>query len=81
MKSLTKESLGAKLRNLREDVHMEQEVVARVLKLPRTAIGAIESGKRDITAIELVELCKLYRIPPNDLFGWHSYKTRKINET
>ena len=70
MKMLTKESLGDKLRALREEVHMEQAIVAKVLGVRRSAISEIESGKRDVSAIELADLCKLYRISPNDLLGW-----------
>lgn len=80
MKGMTMENLGATLKSLREEVHMEQEIVARVLNIPRTAVSAFEAGKRDITAIELVELCKLFRISPNDLLGWHKYRERKKAE-
>ena len=80
MKALTNESLGSKLKSLRQDVHMEQEIVARVLSIPRTAVSAIEQGKRDLTAMELVELCKLFRISPNDLLGWHKYRSREYLE-
>lgn len=71
MKKLTKEFLGKRLKRLREKVHMEQDIVARVLQIPRTAVVGIEQGKRDLTAMELCELCKVYRISPNDLLGWN----------
>jgi len=73
---LTSQSLGAKLRNLREAVDMEQEIVAAVLKIPRTAVSAIEQGKREVSAMELVQLCKIFRTPPNDLLDWNKYQTR-----
>jgi len=80
MKKLTPETLGSKLKNLREEVHMEQEVVARVLNIPRTAVHSIEHGKREVSTIELVEFCKLFRTSPNDLLDWHKYKTRNKND-
>lgn len=76
MKGVTNQTIGARLKALREDVHMEQEVVARVLNIPRTAVSALEAGKRDISTIELIELCKLFRISPNDLLRWGKYHSR-----
>lgn len=76
MKNLTEESLGKKIKRLREEVAMEQEVVARVLNVPRTAISAIELGKRDVASMEIINLCKLFRVTPNDLLGWSKYKMR-----
>jgi len=77
MKNTTRETLGARLKSLREEVAMEQEVVARVLKIPRTAVSAIEQGTRDVSVMELIEFCKLYRQSPNDLLCWNKYQTRK----
>lgn len=76
MKNATVANLGSRLRVLREEVHMEQEIVARVLEIPRTAVVAFEAGKREVSAMELIQLCKLYRISPNDLLGWHNYRSR-----
>lgn len=80
MKFITKSTLGSKIKNLRTEVDMEQEVVARVLQIPRSAVCAIEQGRRDVSAIELIELCKLFRISPNDLLGWPRYQKRKSCE-
>lgn len=81
MKGVTKQTLGTKLRRLREEVHMEQEIVSKVLDIPRSAVSAIESGTRDISVMEFIELCKLYRISPNDLLSWPKYQTRKGSDS
>lgn len=77
MKSITDATLGATLRSLRQTVQMEQEIVARVLNIPRTAVAAFEAGKRSVSAMELVDLCKLYRISPNELLGWNRTLPKK----
>ena len=78
MKNLSRENFGAMVKRLRLEVCMEQEVVARVLDIPRSAVAAIESGSRDCSIFEFVELCKLFRQSPNDLLLWNKYKTRKV---
>jgi transcriptional regulator with XRE-family HTH domain len=67
---VTKVGLAGKLKRLREDVDLNQEVVARMLEIPRSAMSAIESGEREVSALELQELCKLYRISPDKILGW-----------
>lgn len=76
MKGITNERLGKKIKALRNESHMEQELLAKILDIPRTAITAIEAGQRQITAMELVTICKLFKTPPNDLLDWHSYRSR-----
>lgn len=70
MKGLSRETLGSRLKRLRNAVHMEQDIVARVLEIPRSAVAAIEQGQRDLTVIEFSHLCKLYRVSPNELLNW-----------
>jgi len=77
MKVITKELLGKKIKSLRNESHMEQELLAKILDISRTAVTAIESGQRDVTALELVTICKVFKTPPNDLLGWHVYQTRQ----
>lgn len=77
MKNITDKNLGAKLRKLREAVAMEQDMVACALHIPRTAVVDIEKGSRSVSAMELVDLCKIFRTTPNDILDWNSYQTRK----
>ncbi|MDR6872067.1 transcriptional regulator with XRE-family HTH domain [Bosea sp. BE125] len=55
--------LGEMLREAREYVGFSQDEVAGFLKIPRTAIGHIESGQRKVEALELKRLAELYRKP------------------
>ena len=62
-------SIGEKIKNLRKWLRISQQTVSDFLKIPRTAVSAIEKGHREINYTELVELCKLFRCDPNSLFG------------
>src|ERR1700730_13319831 len=53
-------SLGARLRQAREELSWTQERVAAHLGVARTTLVALEKGERRIRAEELVELASLY---------------------
>jgi transcriptional regulator with XRE-family HTH domain len=61
--------LGERLREARKYVGLKQEDVAAYLKIPRTALGDIESGQRRVEAIELTRLAKLYKQPVSYFIG------------
>jgi transcriptional regulator with XRE-family HTH domain len=56
-----RQRLGERLREARKYLGLKQEDVATYLKIPRTALGDIESGQRRVEAIELTRLAKLYK--------------------
>ncbi|MGE0063596.1 MAG: helix-turn-helix domain-containing protein [Xanthobacteraceae bacterium] len=56
-----RQRLGERLREARKYLGLKQEDVASYLKIPRTALGDIESGQRRVEAIELTRLAKLYK--------------------
>lgn len=58
-----RQRLGERLREARKYLGLKQEDVAVYLKIPRTALGDIESGQRRVEAIELTRLAKLYKQP------------------
>lgn len=62
-------SLGRRLRDAREFLGLSQEAVAEWMKIPRASISAIESGKRRVTAMELADFAKLYRVSTSELLG------------
>lgn len=61
--------LGDRLREARKYLGLKQEDVAGFLKIPRTALGDIESGQRRVEAIELTRLAKLYKQPVSYFTG------------
>ena len=63
------EQLGRALQEARKRVRLSQTTVGERLGVTRQVVSAYESGKRDISAIELSTLCNLFRVTPNELFG------------
>jgi transcriptional regulator with XRE-family HTH domain len=61
--------LGERLREARKYLGLKQEDVAAYLKIPRTALGDIESGQRRVEAIELTRLAQLYKQPASYFTG------------
>src|SRR5258708_4596341 len=64
-----RQRLGERLREARKYLGLKQEDVALYLKIPRTALGDIESGQRRVEAIELTRLAKLYKQPVSYFIG------------
>jgi transcriptional regulator with XRE-family HTH domain len=62
-------SLGRRLREAREVLGLKQEDVSAVIGIPRTSVVSMESGKRNVTATELVKLSALYRRSVEWLLG------------
>lgn len=50
-----------RLKQARVEAKLKQEVVARYLKIPTSAVSSFESGHRKIDAAELYMLSKLYK--------------------
>jgi transcriptional regulator with XRE-family HTH domain len=58
-----KQALGKRLRKLREYQGYTQEAVAQALGLMRPSVSMIEEGRRNLTALELSRLSRLYSLP------------------
>ncbi len=61
--------LGERLREARKYLGLKQEEVAAYLKIQRTALSDIESGRRRVEALELTRLAKLYQQPVSYFTG------------
>ena len=57
----------ARLKNLRKTRHLSQTFVAKKLNIPRTALVAIESNKRKISAEELKNFSELYNVSLDEI--------------
>lgn len=55
------QAVGQRLRSARETLGLTQEDVAGALGMPRTSVIAMEAGKRNVSALELRRLARLYR--------------------
>jgi Zn-dependent peptidase ImmA (M78 family)/transcriptional regulator with XRE-family HTH domain len=56
-------TLGRRLREARDDVHITQQHAAETIDAPRTAVTQIEAGNRSVSTLELARLAALYRRP------------------
>jgi transcriptional regulator with XRE-family HTH domain len=61
--------IGARLREAREFLGLNQEDVTRALGIPRASVSAMEAGKRRVTGLELRRLARLYRRTTGWLLG------------
>lgn len=55
------QAVGQRLRSARETLGLTQEDVAGALGIQRTSVIAMEAGKRNVSALELRRLARLYR--------------------
>jgi transcriptional regulator with XRE-family HTH domain len=61
--------VAQRLRAARETLGLTQEDVASALGMPRTSVIAMEAGKRNVTALEIRRLARLYRREVSWLLG------------
>lgn len=61
--------VAERLREARETLGFTQAEVSAALGIPRTSVNAIETGKRNVSAIELRRLSRLYRRDVEWLLG------------
>lgn len=59
----------ARLRKARQEAQLKQEQVARYLKIPVSGVSAFETGNRNVTAVELFMLSRLYNRPMDWFFN------------
>ena len=79
MKKINYEKLGLKLRKAREYLDLTQEQVANILNVGRDAIIRIEKGTRKVSAEELENFSRLYKISMDELMDSDkSFKNEQI---
>ncbi len=61
------EKLGSRIRELREKFGFNQDKLARMMKVSRSAISQIESGERKIATDELIRLSETFNISVENL--------------
>lgn len=61
--------VARRLRSARETLGFTQEDVASALGIPRTSVIAMEAAKRNVTALEIRRLARLYRREVSWLLG------------
>ena len=63
------QSLGGRIKVLREEMGISQEALAKILSLDRATLSQIENGKRSVKAEELPSISKALNISADMLLG------------
>ena len=63
----TQKQLGQKIKKLREERELSQERLAKFVDISRVAISEIERGNRDINALELAKIAKVFELSADEL--------------
>ena len=61
--------INESIKEIREELHLSQEYVAKYMNLNRTAISQIELGNRKISAEELKKLSELFAVTTDQLLN------------
>lgn len=56
-----------RLHDCRRYLRLRQQTVADYMGMKRQSYAAIENGTRKLTVAEMVMLCNLFRVTPNNL--------------
>lgn len=59
---INKQSLGNKIKALRESENMSQEDLAQKISLSRVAVSQIEQGKRKVDFLELAKIAEVFKL-------------------
>jgi transcriptional regulator with XRE-family HTH domain len=57
-----REEIAERLKQARISAGLSQENAAKILDMPRPAISEIESGKRKVSAEEIIKFSKVYKV-------------------
>lgn len=68
MKMEIAKKVGKNLKQARKDVKMTQKEVAARLKMTQQQYSRFENGVFELNYSQIIELCKIYEITPNDIF-------------
>lgn len=58
------------LKRFRVEKKLTQQFVADYLDLSQAQYNKHETGKSTLNANQIIKLCELYNVSPNDLLGW-----------
>ena len=62
------ERIGANLKQARKDSGLTQKEVAQKFNMTQQQYSRFENGVFELNYTQILELCSLYNITPNDLF-------------
>ena len=63
------EKIGANLKQARKDAGFTQKQVAEKFNMTQQQYSRFENGIFELNYTQILDLCKLYNITPNELFS------------
>lgn len=63
--------IGLRIRALRIDQHISQEILGKQLNVSFQQIQKYEKGVNRISGVRLVQIAEALNTTPHDLLGWH----------
>ena len=63
------EKIGANLKQARKDAGFTQKQVAQKFNMTQQQYSRFENGVFELNYTQILDLCKLYNITPNELFS------------
>ena len=60
--------IGKNLKEARRDLHMTQAYVAERMRMTQQQYSRFENGVFELNYAQILDLCELYQITPNELF-------------
>jgi transcriptional regulator with XRE-family HTH domain len=71
------ETLGARLRARREEIHLRQAELAESVGLSRTSITNIELGRQRLFLDQFAEICRNLKVVPSEMIPQHQDQNEK----
>lgn len=65
---MIKEALGIRIRELRNKLGLSQEQFALLIDMDRTYLASVESGKRNISLVNIKKIADGFNISLSELF-------------
>ena len=75
-----KDTIGARIRELRKEQKLSQEYLAFLCDLDRTYIGSVENGKRNISIENIEKIARALKISLQDFFYHDSFAHRESSK-
>lgn len=69
-----------RLKEYREKLKFSQRDVARMMNITQAYYWYWEKGKNFPNANQIIELCRIFKCTPNDLFGIHGVFSASMSE-
>jgi transcriptional regulator with XRE-family HTH domain len=75
-----REKIAERLKEARTMAGLSQENAAKMLKMQRPSISEIESAKRKVSAEEIIQFAKLYKVTTNWLLSKDDEVDTELND-